>query len=98
MADLPSLRAVEELERIHGFKIDAILPDGTHRYWSTHCRHAKDANDPGHEACSAKELIGSYGVDLDGGGSYRVRTAMDRKPAQCKTCAARCVCPCHGGD
>lgn len=31
-------------------KLDVILPDGTHRYWSTHCRHGN------HDACSATEL------------------------------------------
>lgn len=20
-------------------KVDAVMPDGTHHYWSTHCRH-----------------------------------------------------------
>lgn len=38
-------RTLLELERIHGYKIDAILPDGSHRYWSTHCRHGN------HELC-----------------------------------------------
>lgn len=46
----PDVRALEELERIHGYRIDAILPDGTHRYWSTHCRHGN------HDDCSATEL------------------------------------------
>jgi hypothetical protein len=54
-------------------KVDVILPDGTHRYWSTHCRHGR------HDACSATELA----------------PGMPRKPAQCKTCQAPCVCPCH---
>jgi hypothetical protein len=31
-------------------KVDAVLPDGTHRYWSTHCRHDD------HDACRATEL------------------------------------------
>lgn len=38
-----ALRTLVELERIHSYKIDAILPDGTHRYWSTHCRSPRDA-------------------------------------------------------
>lgn len=30
--------------------VDVLLPDGTHLYWSTHCRHGN------HAACSATEL------------------------------------------
>ena len=33
-----------------GAKVDVVLPDGTHRYWSTHCRHNR------HDACAAMEL------------------------------------------
>lgn len=65
-----------------GAKVDAILPDGTHRYWSTHCRHGH------HGLCSAKRIVGAK---EDGSG----QAAIERKPAQCKTCAAQCVCPCH---
>lgn len=54
-------------------KVDLILPDGTHIYWSTHCRHGNC------EACSATELA----------------PGVPRRPAQCKTCAAPCVCGCH---
>lgn len=63
-------------------KIDAILPDGTHRYRSTHCRHDR------HYDCRATVLIGGnpYGAG---------DAAIKRKPAQCKTCAAPCICPCH---
>jgi hypothetical protein len=70
-------------------KLDAILPDGTHRYWSTHCRHAGPSpDDPRHADCSAKWLHGP--TVMDG-----VTTAIARMPAQCKTCAAPCICPCH---
>jgi hypothetical protein len=31
-------------------KVDAVFADGSHRYWSTHCRHGN------HDACSATEL------------------------------------------
>jgi hypothetical protein len=74
-------------ERIWAFpieaKVDALLPDGTHRYWSTHCRHDN------HDACSATEMLGLDVLD-DG---FRPRIA--RQPAQCKTCGAPCICPCH---
>ncbi len=83
-----AVHTLEELERIHGYKIDAILPDGTHRYWSTHCRHARFQRDPGHLACSATVLIGA---DPYGEGDAAIR----RTPANCKTCSAPCVCPCH---
>lgn len=93
-----ALRTIIELERIHGFKIDAILPDGTHRYWSTHCRHTKDIDDAGHEACSATEILGELVVGPRGSDRRypMIQNRIGRKPAQCKTCAARCVCPCHG--
>lgn len=35
---------------MNGDMIDVVHPDGTHDYWSTHCRHGN------HEACSATEL------------------------------------------
>lgn len=31
-------------------KLDALMPDGAHVYWSTHCRHGS------HDACKAVEL------------------------------------------
>src|SRR5262245_42365227 len=39
---------VREIFRI--VRCEYFLPDGTHLYWSTHCRH------DGHEACGATEL------------------------------------------
>lgn len=33
-----------------GAMVDVVAADGTHRYWSTHCRHGN------HEACAAVEL------------------------------------------
>jgi hypothetical protein len=63
-----------------GARCDVLLPDGTHMYWSTHCRHAgPDLTAPGHAACAAAELA----------------PGVPRRPAQCKTCGAACVCPCH---
>lgn len=61
-------------------RADVLLADGTHRYWSTHCRHARTAEE--HAACSATELA----------------PGVPRKPAQCKTCAAPCICSCHWED
>lgn len=55
--------------------IDVVYTDGTHWYWSTHCRHGR------HDACNATELA----------------PGVPRRPAQCKTCAAPCVCDCHVG-
>jgi hypothetical protein len=54
--------------------VDVVYADGTHRYWSTHCRHGN------HNACNATELV----------------PGVPREPAQCKGCAAPCVCGCHG--
>jgi hypothetical protein len=65
-------------------KVDALMADGTHRYWSTHCRHDD------HEACSATVLIGPEPYSTRGR-----RMSIERQPAQCKHCAAPCVCPCH---
>lgn len=63
-----------------GARIDVVLPDGTHRYWSTHCRHAGlPFDDPGHDACRATELA----------------PGVPRQPAQCKGCGSPCICPCH---
>lgn len=62
--------------------VDELFPDGEHRYWSTHCRHGH------HGLCSAKRIVGAK---EDGSG----QAAIAREPAQCKTCAAPCVCPCH---
>jgi hypothetical protein len=58
-----------------------IAPDGTHTYWSTHCRHGR------HDLCSATEIHG----EIAGTG---MSTALVRNPATCKTCLAPCICPC----
>ena len=68
-----------------GAKVDVILPDGTHTYWSTHCRHGA------HGACSATLM---QGEGKQSGFPVQIR----RKPAQCKTCASPCICPCHAGS
>jgi hypothetical protein len=60
-------------------KLD-ILDGGIHIYWSTHCRHGN------HDACSATVIEGRQVGE---------RVRLPRKPAQCKTCAAPCICPCH---
>lgn len=73
-------------------KIDALIPDGAHRYWSTHCRHGN------HGACAATAIEGEATV-LRGVRRQRVRldspARIGRKPAQCKTCSAPCICSCH---
>lgn len=63
-------------------KVDVILPDGTHRYWSTHCRHGH------HDLCSATAIEGRQAGE---------RVRLPRKPAQCKDpgCQALCLCSCH---
>jgi hypothetical protein len=98
-----ALRTIEELERLHNYKIDAILPDGTHRYWSTHCRHTPvdDLTASGHLDCAATELTGPLHVGPRDSHTRRYavsETRIPRDPAQCKTCAAPCVCPCHRGE
>lgn len=75
-----------------GAMVDAILPDGTHHYWSTHCRHGN------HDACSADAVLGDVTYESGMAGSrlnFGKQVAIRRKPAQCKTCAAPCLCPCH---
>lgn len=69
-------------------KVDVILPDGTHRYWSTHCRHGN------HSDCAATEIAGTT-TRFAGSSGHWPGTRMERKPAQCKTCAAPCLCHCH---
>jgi hypothetical protein len=61
-------------------KCDILRPDGTHRYYSTHCRHGD------HNACSATSVAG---VDAE---EPRILHAIERKPAQCKHCGAPCCC------
>jgi hypothetical protein len=90
ISDEHAISLIEALER-KGFKIDAILPSGTHRYYSTHCRHER------HDDCSATTLSGIQVTDtpLGDGGRLIARTPVlaERKPARCKTCEAPCVCP-----
>lgn len=54
-------------------KGDFVYADGSHTYWSTHCRHNN------HDACNATSLA----------------PGVPRRPAQCKTCGAPCICDCH---
>jgi hypothetical protein len=63
-----------------GVLTDITSKDGTHSYFSTHCRHRN------HEACSATAVEGRQ---------LGERVRLPRRPAQCKTCAAPCICPCH---
>lgn len=41
---------VEAMGTQAGWKVDVVLSDLSHRYWSTHCRHDR------HDACAATEL------------------------------------------
>lgn len=69
----------------HRVMVDVVedAPDGlTHTYWSTHCRHDR------HDDCSATTTSGHMP------GTWQ-RAAIERQPAQCKTCASPCICPCH---
>jgi uncharacterized protein (DUF433 family) len=64
-------------------KADVLHADGSHYYWSTHCRHAGDDEDDEdskrkHRMCATTTINGG-----------------PRKPAQCKICHSPCVCPCH---
>ena len=72
--------------------VDVIKPDGTHHYWSTHCRHGN------HNACSADAMLGDVTYESGMAGSrlnFGKQVAIRRNPAQCKTCAEPCICPCH---
>ena len=78
--------------RVGPLQLDVLNTEtGEHRYWSTHCRHGN------HEACSATEIMGPLRVGARGSdGRYPVtETRVPREPAQCKTCAAPCICDCH---
>jgi hypothetical protein len=67
-----------------GAQADVMLPDGTHRYWSTHCRHGN------HQLCESNAILGRTVVsDLP--------VAIGRVPARCKGCVSPCICPCHAG-
>jgi hypothetical protein len=70
-------------------RIDVVHADGTHEYYSTHCRHDR------HDDCSASEVRGTATRFAGSRGTWPVTTFTERKPAQCKTCAAPCICPCH---
>lgn len=86
LSDEWSDQKLTEEESEHRVLLDIleIAPDGTtHTYWSTHCRHGR------HEDCSATEMTGRMPAWPE------AHTAVLRKPAQCKTCAARCICDCH---
>lgn len=76
-------------------KPDVVFGDGSHRYWSTHCRHGN------HDACSATEITGPA-TTLRGVRGTRVRlerpASIERKPAQCKGCGSPCICPCHNAS
>jgi hypothetical protein len=77
-----------------GGRADVITKEGDHRYWSTHCRHGN------HDACSADAMLGDVTYDSGMAGTrlnVGKQVAIRRKPAQCKTCAAPCVCGCHVG-
>jgi len=67
-------------------KVDVILPDGTHRYWSTWCRHG---DVPGnHEQCGSGTIVRTT---VDGGR----QVVVTKSRATCKTCDAPCLCSCH---
>jgi hypothetical protein len=44
------IAAVDALDGTPEAAVDVVLPDGSHLYWSTHCRHGR------HDACAATEL------------------------------------------
>lgn len=71
-----------------GASTDVLLADGTHRYWSTHCRHGN------HEACAADRLP-AWRAPAQLEWLLPPVTTIERNPAQCKTCASPCICPCH---
>jgi len=70
--------------------VDVLLPDGTHQYWSTHCRHGN------HEACSATSMVRDRVARGPAEAAPRPVEVL-KTAAQCKTCASPCICPCHKG-
>lgn len=65
-----------------GARADVMLPDGSHTYFSTHCRHGS------HQLCESNAITGLTVV------SERP-VAIGKVPARCKGCASPCVCECH---
>lgn len=65
-----------------GAQADVMLPDGTHTYFSTHCRHGN------HQLCESNAITGLTVV------SERP-VAIGKVPARCKGCASPCICECH---
>lgn len=89
--------------------IDVIV-QGEHRYWSTHCRHATEQDNPDlHMRCSSDVITGlhpsglvtclfnanPHELDDECQDVVSYASAVLRKPAQCKHCAAPCLCRCH---
>jgi hypothetical protein len=64
-------------------KVDVVFADGSHRYWSTHCRCLGN-----HDACSATVI---EGMDVH----EDMLAYVARKPAQCRSCSSPCLCTCH---
>jgi hypothetical protein len=67
---------------------DTVHADGSHTYWSTHCRHGN------HEACSATSMVRNRAARGPAEAAPRPVQVL-KAAAQCKTCAAPCICPCH---
>jgi hypothetical protein len=62
-----------------------------HYYLSTACLHQL------HSYCIAP-VVSRDGTWQVIGPSYSAELGDDKKPAQCKFCAAQCICPCHRGE
>lgn len=60
-------------------KPDVLFADGTHRYWSTHCRHGD------HDACSSTVLCDSAGNAIN-----RVPASCKQCGAPCRCSAPEC--------
>lgn len=71
-------------------KVDTLLPSGRHHYWSTHCRHGN------HELCSATSMVRDR-VARGPADAVPRPVEVSKTAAECKTCAAPCICPCHDG-
>jgi hypothetical protein len=78
------IQGVDYLEQMKKAILRAIPSDNNdgHEYLSTSCWHGD------HNYCSHKKVL-EQPVD----GDEYIRT---KKPAECKFCNARCICPCHG--
>lgn len=79
------IQGMDYLEQMKRAVLRAIPPDNTdgHEYLSTSCWHGD------HNYCNHKKVLVQPSGNMD-------EYIHHKKPAECKFCNARCICPCHG--